>query len=285
MKPNQTSVINGVQNVLIPMENFNCTQGDFEGNHPFYACDMAGKDTGQELAFFPFDAICKATNHSDGNAVWYQSVNPVRFADGTINFATIMILHDNDLDGVVVGKIYKQGTQMAREGSKMGNKIGSCGNHLHFEIAKGNFSTQYARNTKGYYLPNGIQIEKACFADGTTFINSSNWGWKYTKDIPVANGNPVDNILDVESKFKFAPDYLVERIDVKNGWVFNSAIGGWIGASICREVGSNTDQVFYPNEHFTIDGVFTVSDVNIKANMILCKELGYWIKADTLTEV
>lgn len=186
MNKGQTSVRGGIEDILIPMYNFNCTQGDFEGNHPSYACDMAGKDTGREMAYFPFSAICMAINQNDGNAVWWQSQNKVRFADGTIDYCTIMVLHDNSLDGISVGAKYPQGHQMAVEGNKMGTTYGQIGNHLHFEIAKGKFTKQYAHNNKGYYLPNGMAIEKACFADGTNFIgNSKTWKWKYLKDVPV----------------------------------------------------------------------------------------------------
>ncbi len=185
MYKGQKSIRGGIEDILIPMENFRCTQGDFEGNHPWYACDMAGKDGGRDVAFFPFTAICKATNPSDGNAVWYQSKNKVRFADGSIDYCTIMVLHDNDLNGVVVGREYPQGSQMAVEGNKMGTTYGKIGNHLHMEFAKGPFTKQYAKNNKGYYLPNGTAIEKCCFADGTKFLNSGNWAWKYLKDVPV----------------------------------------------------------------------------------------------------
>lgn len=186
MKEGQTSKRAGIEDILIPMYNFNCTQGDFEGNHPSYACDMAGKDTGREIAYFPFSAICMAINADDGNAVWWQSQDKVRFADGTIDYCTIMVLHDNSLDGIKVGAKYPQGHQMAVEGNKMGTTYGQIGNHLHFEIAKGKFTKQYAHNNKGYYLPNGMAIEKACFADGTNFIgNSKTWKWKYLKDVPV----------------------------------------------------------------------------------------------------
>jgi len=185
MYKGQKSVRGGIEDILLPMDNFRCTQGDFEGNHPYYACDMAGKDSGRDVAYFPFTAVCKATNPSDGNAVWYQSKNKVRFADGTIDYCTIMILHDNDLNGVIVGREYPQGSQMAVEGSKMGNTYGKIGNHLHMEFAKGPFTQKYARNNKGYYLPNGQPIEKCCFADNTKFLTSGNWAWKYLKDVPV----------------------------------------------------------------------------------------------------
>lgn len=170
-----------IQDILIPMENFRCLQGDFEGNHPWYAVDLSGKDTGRDLAYAPVDVRCEAINEKDGNAVWWQSIEQVRFPDGTIDFLTMMILHDDNLKGIYIGATYRQGEQIAQEGtSGLAN-----GNHLHIEFAKGKFTQMYEKNAKGYYLPKGIAIENVCFADKTNFITSANWDWKFIKDIPV----------------------------------------------------------------------------------------------------
>ena len=182
MKKGQTSRRGGIQDILLPMEYFRCLQGDFEGNHPWYACDMSGKDSGRDLFYAPVDVICVATNPKDGNAVWWQSQEKVRFADGTIDYFTMMVLHDNTLSGIYVGVRYAQGQQIAQEGT-----AGYAnGNHLHVEVAKGKFQKMYAHNERGYYLPNGIAIETVCFADNTTFLTSKNWHWKYTQDVPAA---------------------------------------------------------------------------------------------------
>ena len=64
--------------------------------------------------YAPFDVVCVGVDGPDlGNAVFWQSQNKVRFADGTIDYATIMIIHDNNLDGIRVGVKYSQGTQIA----------------------------------------------------------------------------------------------------------------------------------------------------------------------------
>lgn len=197
MKKGQTSVRGGIQDILIPMEFFRCLQGDFEGNHPSYACDMSGKDTGRDLCFAPCDVVCVATNPNDGNTVWWQSQNKVRFADGTIDYLAMMIIHDNNLDGIYIGAKYSQGQQIAQEGTAgMAN-----GNHLHIEFAKGKLTSKYAKNAKGYYLPNSIAIETVCFADGTTFMTSSNWGWKYTKDVPVTSASKPSAITGSSAKY------------------------------------------------------------------------------------
>lgn len=183
MKAGQTSVRNGIEDILFPMETCNITQGDFVGTHAgTYAVDLAGRDTGRDLAYFPFSAVCKATDTPrNGNAAFWESSNPVRFADGTVDYCTLMIIHDNDLTGIYPGATYKQGVQMAQEGTA-GN---ATGNHLHVEIAKGKFSHMYDQNQYGvYHLPNNMPIEKACFFDGTELICGTG-PWIYLNDVSV----------------------------------------------------------------------------------------------------
>lgn len=99
--------------------------------------------------------------------------------------------------------------------------------------------------------------------------------------------NLVDQVLDVGSKCKFAADYTVEKIDIPNQWVYNSRIGGWIGSAICREIkgGKKVDQCLTVGDHFTIDGTFTVSKIDIPNQKVYLKELGFWVLSESLTEV
>lgn len=183
MKKGQTSLLNGIENILFPMEYCRITQGDMVGTHKgAYAVDLAGKDEGRDVAYFPFSArsVYLGNTNPEGNAVIWQSLNPVRFADGTVDYCCMLIVHDNDPTGFQVGRQYKQGQQMAQEGTA--GK--ASGNHLHVEVAKGKYTGKaYIQNSFGVYmLPNGIPIEKACFMDDTTIL-AGKADWKYTKDI------------------------------------------------------------------------------------------------------
>lgn len=113
------------------------------------------------------------------------------------------------------------------------------------------------------------------------YYNGSNSSSKPTST------NPVDQVLDVGSKCKFAADYTVEKIDIPNQWVYNSRIGGWIGSAICREIkgGKKVDQCLTIGDHFTIDGTFTVSKIDIPNQRVYLKELGFWVLSESLTEV
>lgn len=186
MKKGQTSKRNGIQDILFPMQYMNITQGNNEqvSHIGVNALDLAGKDTDRDLFFAPFDVICITTGDKnvEGNAVFWQSQNKVRYADGSIDYATIMVLHDDNLNGIYEGVKYTQGTQIAQEGTA-GN---ATGNHNHFEIAKGKFTHKYDMNSYGiYHLPNSISADKCCFIDNTTIINDKKMKWKYLSDVPV----------------------------------------------------------------------------------------------------
>lgn len=180
MQAHQKSIKDGLQNILFPVEHMNITQGN-NGSYSHQgvnALDLAGYKGGCSPLYAPFDVVCVGVDGPDlGNAVFWQSQNKVRFADGTIDYATIMIIHDNNLDGIRAGVKYSQGTQIANAGTA-GR---ATGNHNHFEIAKGKFTHKYDLNqkTKVYHLPNSISADKCCFVDKTDIINGNNMKWKH----------------------------------------------------------------------------------------------------------
>ncbi|MEG0329156.1 MAG: SH3 domain-containing protein [Longicatena sp.] len=183
MKAGQKSIRSGIEDILFPMSIANCSQGDNEGTHlGTFAMDSVGKDAGRDLAYFPFSAKCKYVDSSqNGNAVFWESLNTVRFANGIIDYATIMVIHDNDLSGIRVGIQYAQGIQMAQEGTAGY----ATGNHLHLEVARGKFTRPYDKNVYGvYHLPNNMPIESACFIDGTELIGiCKQWPWKLISSV------------------------------------------------------------------------------------------------------
>ena len=101
------------------MQVLNITQGDFEGTHAgTYATDNAGKDTGIDSIFAPVTMTLVAYDSAtNGNAVFFQSDNKVRFADGTIDYLTCMFIHDNNISDILKVKHYKQGQKFGDEGT------------------------------------------------------------------------------------------------------------------------------------------------------------------------
>lgn len=97
-----------------------------------------------------------------------------------------------------------------------------------------------------------------------------------------------DQILTVGSKVQF-PKYLkAENIDIPNNLVYNSRIGGWVSASICTETSAADgacDQILNIGAEFTIEGTFTVSQINIPSDTAYLQELGFWVRSEPLIEV
>lgn len=69
--------------------------------------------------------------------IWFESIDKVEFADGTIDYATILFAHKDRYDDIKEGVVYKQGEIIYSEGTKAGNKVGGAQRHVHFEICAG----------------------------------------------------------------------------------------------------------------------------------------------------
>lgn len=291
MKRGQTSVRGGYEDILFPMEVLNITQGDNVGTHRgTYATDNAGKDSGIDPLFAPVTmTLVDYDTTTNGNAVFFQSDKPVRFADGSIDYLTMLFIHDNYIEDIKQVKHFRQGQEFGDEGTA--GK--ATGNHSHMEFAKGKYNHKYDKNQFGvYHLPNNMPIENACFMDSTEMrVGVANW--RYTKDttvtVPSNNTGKPDQILTNGSKVEFAKNLRVEKFNSQTGLIYNTRIGGWISPEICYEDSANDgkqDQYFAnTNATFTIKGTYTVSQVNKAKNIVYLKELGFWVNAEPLTEV
>lgn len=178
-----------MEHLIYPLKTMNITQGtNGEYSHKgTNAVDDSGKDRGIDPLFAPCTMQLKARDTEvNGNAVWFESMEPVLFADGTINYATFLFIHDDYIGdyapakiGILPnGRIFKQGEEFGDEGT-MGK---ATGNHAHMEVAKGRFTKQYVHNIN-WQLPNSILPWDAFFVNGTKIINGNGYNWKsYTND-------------------------------------------------------------------------------------------------------
>lgn len=110
----------------------------------------------------PFTGVIKRI-YNGCNAIWLESIDKVEYADGTIDFMTIMTLHDNDISNLKVGQIIKQGDIYYNPGVK-GQVTGS---HIHMAIGKGKFvGTGWIKNGyNNWCINNQYDITKALFID------------------------------------------------------------------------------------------------------------------------
>lgn len=71
------------------------------------------------------------------NEIWFESVDKVEFADGTIDYATVLFAHIDNYSNLKENVVYKQGNVIYSEGTKANNKVGGADRHVHFECCAG----------------------------------------------------------------------------------------------------------------------------------------------------
>lgn len=184
---------NGKYELLrFPMKVMNITQGN-NGQYSHQgvtALDIAGKDTGIDPTFAPCKMrIARKEGYANGNAVFAESVDKVMFADGTVDYAKFMFLHDNYTGDFSVGRVFQQWEEFGDEGTAGY----ATGNHCHFEVAKGKLVWDKAGSGYGYYgrnnstgvwhLQDSISADKACVVDGVTIKNGNGMGWKKASEV------------------------------------------------------------------------------------------------------
>ena len=211
----QTSVRNGIEDFLCPFTDMYITQGS-NGSYSHkgtMANDVRGQVPGIKYPYYaPCKLKCLKIYPESGQSMW-QSVNKVRFANGRVDYATIMIAHDDTMD-CKVGQIVEQGAQLGN----MGTKGNATGVHCHIEISQSN-DTSWTMNGYGIYCFNNEYDTDDCyFVDNTNILNGMGGSWKKTSDIKaedttVSSGNgTADQLLFKGSKVKFNGIFKVDMI-------------------------------------------------------------------------
>lgn len=195
MQKGQKLSKNGYQLLGFPMEYMNITQGNNVGTHlGTNAMDNAGKDTGIDETIAPCDCHLVAYDTAkNGNTVFLESDKKVLFRDGTVDYATMMFLHDNYIEDIKRVKNFKQGDTFGDEGTAGY----AFGNHAHIEVAKGKFTHCYDRNAQGvYHLPNNVSADLAFVTDGTIIKNKGTFeNWTDSNHVPVSGSQSSDKAV------------------------------------------------------------------------------------------
>lgn len=182
MQKGQKSVRGGIQDFLCPFTDMYITQGS---NSPFshrgiMANDVRGRIAGIRYAYYaPCDVRCVKVYRESGQAMW-QSINKVRFANGRIDFATFMTVHDNSFDANV-GQIVRQGDQLGN----MGTKGNATGVHCHIEVSQ-SANMSWTKNAYGnYHFQNEYDLDDCYFVDNTNILQGMGGNWRRTNQVPV----------------------------------------------------------------------------------------------------
>ena len=169
------------------------TQGYMMGTHASsYAIDDGGSDYGKDYIIAPYSGTVKEIYPQYENEVFFESDEPVLFADGTVDYATTMFLHQDSpmWYDMAIGKHYNQGEKIYLEGGRYLGKNGVFANHLHVEFARGKYCGWY-KNASGYWsLRNAKKPEECCFIDDSyNILYNYGYNFKNVKDYVYNLGN------------------------------------------------------------------------------------------------
>jgi hypothetical protein len=170
MQPNQQLTKNGMQVCLFPLPRLHVTQGINTTFTHFnsLAMDFIGWTT-QARLYAPCDMIC--TSSSTG-IIRYTSLAPVFFADGTSDYFTIMVIHDNNT--YPVGRIVLQGEWFANTGTE-GN---ITGDHTHIETKRGFWEGWEERVPGSNKMKNQVEPFLLFAINDTIITQSGGYDWR-----------------------------------------------------------------------------------------------------------
>lgn len=128
--------------------------------------------------YAPVSCTCIASTES-ANRIW-QSNDVVHLADGTLDYVTWVVAHDNNPPSV--GTVLQQGDLMGHTGT-----AGYVtGDHLHLNVAKGRYANwEQVPPNNNWQLRNSIHIYNACYVNDTTIVQGYGHNWtSWTGPLP-----------------------------------------------------------------------------------------------------
>lgn len=199
MIANQTLVASdGYEVALFPMPYLYMTQdegGDYSHTGT-YNIDFVGYNGTSVVTRAPLYAPCtmKVISYHPGtvggNAVIFESANKVHFADGTLDYMTLMYMHCDAPPYINIGEVVRQGQLCYRTGS-----YGYVtGDHVHSCLGRGRGGIFVQRPSGNYDLSNRIHYWDGAYVNDTVIIQGYSHNWR-TYDGGVTPPTPVKGRL------------------------------------------------------------------------------------------
>lgn len=127
--------------------------------------------------YAPCSCVCVASTES-ANRIW-QSMNKVHLPNGTLDYVSWVVAHDNNPPAV--GTTLVQGQLMGHTGT-----AGYVtGDHVHLNIAQGTYDGwEQVPPNNNWQLKHSIHIYDACYVNDTTIVQGYGHNWRdYTGPI------------------------------------------------------------------------------------------------------
>lgn len=178
----------GYEVALFPLEYMNISQGELMpsnySHYNTYNMDFLGWGSNGRIYNCPVYApvTMKVVNYwstyEGGHQVFFESVDKVHLADGSLDYLTICFAHDTQPPYTQIGQIVRQGELCYRTG--VYGEV--TGDHVHSCCGKGRYQGTTQRVGGHYDLTNRIHYYNAVFVNDTTLIDTDNYNWKYFQD-------------------------------------------------------------------------------------------------------
>lgn len=184
-----------MEKAMFPLAYMNITQG-VNGSYSHMgtnAIDLGNRGY-KEKVYAPFNGIIRKVYTKSGNFVWLESKEKVLWANGTMDYMTIMTGHDDDVSDLFVGKEIKAGEAYYEQGTA-GNATGI---HVHLEVGRGKFTGGgWYKNSQGKWtIQNSVRPDSALFVKpDTVIVNDAGYNWRTVMEMPTikdANKNQIE---------------------------------------------------------------------------------------------
>jgi len=167
----------GHEFALYPSETLCVTQGAYDtySHQRQNALDIT---TSNRSVYAPFTGKIVRVDRgwSRYNTVWLESCDGVVYADGSVDYMTVVFMHDDNVADLSVGQIISQGTYFY----DMGVAGGATGAHVHIAVIRGKYSSSMSLTGSG-----NVRVEDALFipADATVLV-SYGLDWVFMTEEP-----------------------------------------------------------------------------------------------------
>lgn len=231
-----------MEKAVLNVKTLNITQG-MNGDYS-HKGELA-IDIGSACEWFkaPFTGTIKRI-YTYSNTVWLESNEKVLYADGTIDYMTVMTCHDNDISNLYVGKVIKQGETYYQPGTK--GKV--TGSHIHLSVGKGKFTGNGWHKGEwqkaGFYawpINNQYDVVKALFLYDKVNVIKGLYDWKKTNDFTVEEKHKykIGDIVDINgvyvsstSEQKLTPAItrgtITKIVNARNPYLLDNGNIGWV---------------------------------------------------------
>lgn len=149
--------------------------------------------------------------------VYFQSSEPLIWADGTVDFVTLAMCHMDNTSGYKIGTSIGPNATLYKEGTYSGGRSGVVDPHIHVQVGRGKFVGTL--QAKPYKLPNEVRLEQVfAVPDNAKIVAGAGLNWIRVSAVDIAQGgvsqdNGTPNISLSEKVFEIGP---VSKGDYEN---------------------------------------------------------------------